>query len=119
MQPTLMSKPFHHEGWVYEREVRRLAHACLQVSRPGRDHTNRFPGLAATIRALPARTLVLDGEVCIFDQQLISRFEWLYRRPKGETATPGLFMVFDCFRRAPLWGGGALRADGPFINPLG
>jgi len=112
MQPTLMSKPFHHEGRVYEREVRRLAHACLQVSRPGRDHTNRF-------RALPARTLILDGEVCIFDQQLISRFEWLYRRPKGETATPALFMVFDCLRRAPLWGGGALRADRPLISPSG
>jgi len=27
-------------------------------------------------------TLILDGEVCIFDQELISRFEWLGERPK-------------------------------------
>jgi hypothetical protein len=28
-------------------------------------------------------------------------------------------MVFDCLRRAPLWGGGALRADRPLISLSG
>ena len=37
-----------------------------------------------------------DGEVCIFDQQLISRLEWLRERPKDQIATPPIFMVFDC-----------------------
>jgi bifunctional non-homologous end joining protein LigD len=33
------------------------------VSRNGRDHTRRFAGVAAAVAALPARSLVLDGEV--------------------------------------------------------
>jgi bifunctional non-homologous end joining protein LigD len=45
---------------------------------------------------LPARTLILDGEVAIFDAALISRFEWLRGRPKAETATPPMLMAFDC-----------------------
>jgi hypothetical protein len=32
----------------------------------------------------------------VFDQKLISRFEWLRRRPSTEIAAPPLFMVFDC-----------------------
>jgi ATP-dependent DNA ligase len=34
------------------------------VSRWGVDHTKRFADLAAAIVRLPARTLILDGEVC-------------------------------------------------------
>jgi len=47
------------------------------VRRNGHDHTRRFPGIAAAVVALPARSLVLDGEVAIFDEQLRSRFDWL------------------------------------------
>jgi ATP-dependent DNA ligase len=43
------------------------------VSRNGRDHTRRFADLAAAVVKLSARTLVLDGEVAIYDQQLRSR----------------------------------------------
>jgi bifunctional non-homologous end joining protein LigD len=39
---------------------------------------------------------VLDGEIAVFDQQLVSRFEWLRGRPKDDTATPPLLMAFDC-----------------------
>ena len=66
------------------------------MSRAGRDHTRRFPALAAAIAELAPDALALDGEVCIFDQQLISRFEWLRERPRDETATPPIFMAFDC-----------------------
>jgi ATP-dependent DNA ligase len=47
------------------------------VSRNGRDHTRRFADLAAAILKLSARTLVLDDEVAIYDQQLRSRFDRL------------------------------------------
>ena len=43
------------------------------VSRAGRDHTRRFRTLVSAIAALPSSTLILDGEVCIFDERLISR----------------------------------------------
>jgi bifunctional non-homologous end joining protein LigD len=36
-----------------------------------------------------------DGEIAIFDNQLISRFEWLRARPKNEVATLPMYMVFD------------------------
>ena len=66
------------------------------MSRAGRDHTRRFPALAAAIAELEPDALTLDGEVCIFDGQLVSRFEWLRERPKDETATPPIIMAFDC-----------------------
>jgi bifunctional non-homologous end joining protein LigD len=66
------------------------------VSRNGRDLTQRFPELAAAVGALPARTLILDGEIAVFDSALVSRFEWLRGRPKDETATPPMLMAFDC-----------------------
>jgi bifunctional non-homologous end joining protein LigD len=55
-------------------------------SRNGVDHSRRFPDLAAAVAALPGRTLVLDGEVAIFDRQLRSRFDWLREPGGGDTA---------------------------------
>jgi len=103
MQPALVSRPFRRPGWVYEEKYdgwRLLAYKrgqCVQlVSRAGRDHTRRFATVVAAIARLAPDTLILDGEVCIFDQELISRFEWLRERPKDDTATPPIFMAFDC-----------------------
>src|SRR5438309_9593547 len=83
MAPTL-TKPFHRPGWIYEEKVdgwRMVAYKDGQrvqlVSRNGVEHTKRFQDLAATILKLSERSLVLDGEVAIYDQQLRSRFEWL------------------------------------------
>jgi bifunctional non-homologous end joining protein LigD len=47
------------------------------------------------IAKLSARTLVLDGEVAIYDQQLRSRFDWLREPDPDAVATPALFMAFD------------------------
>jgi ATP-dependent DNA ligase len=41
------------------------------------DHARRFPELTTAIARLAPATLVLDGEVAVFDEQLRSRFEWL------------------------------------------
>jgi bifunctional non-homologous end joining protein LigD len=104
MQPTLVAQPFHRAGWVHEEKYdgwRVLAckdrRGTRLVSGTGRDLTRHFPELVAAVGALPARTLVLDGEVAVFDSALVSRLEWLLRRrPKDETATPALYMPFDC-----------------------
>ena len=103
MQPTLVSRPFHREGLVYEEKVdgyRMVVHkdgaAVKLVSRQGIDHTRRYPDIVAAIRALEVPTLILDGEIAIFDQKLISRFEWLRHRQPPDVATPPLFMAFDC-----------------------
>jgi ATP-dependent DNA ligase len=77
MAPTLIAQPFHREGWVYEEKYdgwRLLAYKDADrvrlMSRNGRDLTQRFPELVATVGALPARTLILDGEIAVFDTQL-------------------------------------------------
>jgi hypothetical protein len=39
-----------------------------------------------------------DGEVVVFDEQLVSRFEWLRHLNYGDLATPPVYMVFDLLR---------------------
>jgi ATP-dependent DNA ligase len=102
MAPTQVREPFHREGWVFEEKVdgwRILAYKdgarVRLVSRSGRDHTRRFAGIAGAIATLPARSLVLDGEVAIYDEKLRSRFDWL-RGPDAEAvATPPVLIAFD------------------------
>lgn len=117
MQPTLVAQPFHHKGWVYEEKVdgyRMVApkadSAVSITSRQGKDYTSRFPDLAKSLAALPARSFTLDGEVAVYDQAHISRFEWLRARPKDGRATLPVYMVFDVleldgkdWRPEPLW----------------
>ena len=43
--------------------------AVRLVSRAGKEHSRRFGELAAAVRALPPTTLILDGEVAIFDDR--------------------------------------------------
>jgi ATP-dependent DNA ligase len=100
--PLLIRERFHRDGWVYEEKVdgwRMLAYKARDrvrlVSRNGRDHTRRFADLAAAIAKLSPRTLVLDGEVAIYDQRLRSRFDWLREPEPDAVATPPLFMAFD------------------------
>jgi bifunctional non-homologous end joining protein LigD len=116
MHPTLVGRPFHHAGWIYEEKVdgwRMLAHKVAGtvrlVSRNGLDHTRRFHELVAALRALDG-SLILDGEVAVYDAQLVSRFEWLRHASPPELSTPALFMVFDCLqargkdlRKEPLY----------------
>jgi bifunctional non-homologous end joining protein LigD len=66
------------------------------ISRNGPDLTRRFPELAAAVAGLDPPTLLLDGEIAVFDRQLVSHFEWLRGRPTDAPATPPLLMAFDC-----------------------
>jgi ATP-dependent DNA ligase len=108
MHPTLVARPFHRQGWIYEEKYdewrlvgyKRDGQAWL-LNRTHRDHTRRFPALAAAIAALAPPTLILDGEVVIFDAQLISRVEWLRQRDPEAVATPPIYMVFDLLRTGP------------------
>jgi bifunctional non-homologous end joining protein LigD len=102
MQPTQISLPFHREGWVYEEKYDGWRILALKadgkvhlLSRNGRDHARRFGELTGVIAALPESTLMLDGEVAIFDEHLISRFEWLRHGTRESLSTPPIYMVFD------------------------
>ena len=68
MHPTLISRPIHHAGWVYEekvdgwRMVATKAESSVQlVSRNGLDHTKRFPEVVKALTALKPATFTLDG----------------------------------------------------------
>jgi bifunctional non-homologous end joining protein LigD len=98
MLATLVAEPFHRPGWVYEEKYdgyRILAYKegarVTLFSRNGKDRTATFPEIARSVGALRPRTLVLDGEVVAFDEDLVSRFQLIQQ---GEA--PRLFAVFDC-----------------------
>ena len=111
MLATLVAAPFNKPGWVYEEKYdgdRILAYKegdrVRLLSRNGKDRTDRFPGIAAAIRALKPTTLVLDGEVVIFDKKVVSRFQLLQ-----QVLGKAVYAVFDCLfhegkdlRRQPL-----------------
>ena len=78
MQPTLVARPFHHEGWVYEEKVdgyRMVAYkegrTVRLISRLGKEFTQRFPELAKAVAAIGAESVILDAELSVFDQQCV------------------------------------------------
>jgi bifunctional non-homologous end joining protein LigD len=95
MASTQVRKAFHRDGWVFEEKVdgwRILAYKdgarVRLVTRNGRDHTRRFAAIVAAIAKLSARSVVPDGEVAIYDEQVRSRFKWLREPDADSLATP-------------------------------
>ena len=111
MLATLVAKPFDEPGWVYEEKydgIRVVAYKeGEQVELLTRNEINRtgnFPEVVAAIRKLRATSLLLDGEVVVFDRKKVSRFQ-LLQQSKGHA----FYAVFDCLyddgkdlRREPL-----------------
>jgi bifunctional non-homologous end joining protein LigD len=102
MHRTLVREPFHRNGWVYEEKydgwriiASKEGKRVRLLSRTGREHTTRFPEIATAVARLPAPTIILDGEACAFDRNLISHIYLLDTRP-DEPATPPVLMAFDC-----------------------
>jgi bifunctional non-homologous end joining protein LigD len=112
MLATLVREPFHKPGWVYEEKYdgyRILAYKegsrVRLYSRNAIDRTDRFSDVAAAMSTLRSPTLLLDGEVSVFDREGVSRFQLLQNLGAGKS----VFAVFDCLykdgqdlRRRPL-----------------
>ena len=101
MAPTLSRPPFHRDGWVYDEKVdgwRMLAYKdgarVRLISRNAVDHTRRFRELADAIAKLRPSTLVIDGEVAVFDEELVSRFDLLSDPDAGVLCTSPMFIAF-------------------------
>ena len=101
MLATLVDAPFHRPGWIWEEKydgIRLIAvkdgRRVRLITRNDKDRTAGFPEVAAALAALPAPTLVLDGEVVVFDAAGVSRFQLLQRRAEG--ASPSIYVAFDC-----------------------
>jgi len=111
MLATLVRKPFHQPGWIYEEKYdgyRILAYKegarVTLLSRNGNDRTATYASVVRAVQKLAAPTLLLDGEVVAFDRKEISRFQ-LLQEGSANTA----YAVFDCLydsgrdlRREPL-----------------
>lgn len=65
------------------------------ISRNAVEHTGRFAELAAAIASIEVDTVVLDGEVAVFDAKLLSRFHLLGDDDNGIITTPPVFIAFD------------------------
>ena len=101
MLATLVDAPFQRPGWIWEEKydgVRLIAvkdgRRVHLLTRNDKERGADFPEIVAALAALPAPTLVLDGEVVVFDADGISRFQLLQRRATG--ASPPIYVVFDC-----------------------
>jgi bifunctional non-homologous end joining protein LigD len=101
MLATLVAEPFHLPGWVYEEKydgIRVLAYKegrrVTLLTRNMKDRTADFSRVAEVVAALPAPTLLLDGEVVVLDRAGVSRFQLLQRREAGASAP--ILVVFDC-----------------------
>ena len=100
MLATLVDAPSDRPGWVAEEKydgIRLIAckegRAVSLFTRNDIDRSADFPGGVSAIAKLPAPTLVLDGEVVIFDEAHVSRFTLLQRRDgSGEP----VYVAFDC-----------------------
>lgn len=98
MLATHVSEPFDKPGWIYEEKydgIRILAYKEEErvrlMSSNGKDRTGSFRRIAAAIHILKRVTLLLDGEVVVFDRKGVSRFQ-LLQQDKREP----VYAVFDC-----------------------
>jgi bifunctional non-homologous end joining protein LigD len=111
MLATLVDAPFTRPEWIFEEKydgVRMLTykegpHVSL-LSRNAIDRTQRYPQVAEAVCKMKADTLLLGGEIVIFDAKGVSRFQ-LLQRGDGDAE----YAVFDCLycngkdlRREPL-----------------
>src|SRR5215469_15705820 len=111
MLATLVEEPFDKRGWVYEEKydgIRLLAYKEGQrvqlISRNEIDRSASYPEVSEAIAKLQPASLLLDGELAVFDRKKISHFQ-LLQQGKGHR----VFATFDCLyvdgedlRRKPL-----------------
>ncbi len=105
MLATLVPRPFHRPGWIYEEKydgIRAIAHRhgsrTWLDSRNLNDITAQFPEIAGALRGLPGGDFTLDGEIVALDRRGVSRFQLLQRRARGAPVRTA-FAVFDCLER--------------------
>src|SRR5687767_1272302 len=101
-----IGSPLGQPGWIYELKhdgwrilagiMDRKAHLA---TRNGADYTQAFPEVAKSLAQLPGGPHILDGEVCVLDDQGYSDFMRLQERARRkrwyEGCDPVVYCVFD------------------------
>lgn len=99
-----LKRPFHRDGWVYEEKydgyratVYKEGARVQLVSRNLKDLTKKFGGVAEAVATLAAPTLVLDGEIAVFDEHLVSHLGYLRASARAaRLLTTPVLIAFDC-----------------------
>ncbi len=118
MLAQLRDEPFSREGWLFElkydgyrvlagtdKSRGTTASEVVQLRyRSGMDATAIYPDLARALAALPYRSLVLDGEVVVLDDEARPSFQRLQQRARltrwrdierAAVRLPAAYFVFD------------------------
>lgn len=99
-----VKQPFHKPGWVYEEKYdgyRALVFKDRErvriVSRNLKDLTRQFENVGQAVARLRAPTLILDGEIAVFDERLVSHLAYIRAsRNEERLLTPPVLVAFDC-----------------------
>lgn len=91
------------EKWIYELKFDGIRGLAIKrkgdvkiISRNVKDLTSKYPEVAAALRQLPAREVVLDGEVVALDAEGRSSFQILQAANLPDEARPPIFYyAFD------------------------
>jgi bifunctional non-homologous end joining protein LigD len=88
-QPSAAHKPPSGPGWIHEIKhdgyrimAWRAADRVRLLTRNRSDFGERFPLVTEAIGSLPARSIVIDGEITVCDAQGLSVFELLRHGPR-------------------------------------
>jgi bifunctional non-homologous end joining protein LigD len=89
-------------GWLYEVKLdgyRLQAHLvddrCRLLTKRGHDWTDRLPSLSRAVLALPARTLILDGEMVVANDDGVPEFGLLRTELAAQHSDRLRYVVFD------------------------
>ena len=100
---TEVKRPFHKPGWIYEEKYdgyRAVAYKhdgrVRLISRNLKDLTKQFEEVAEAVARLRAPSLVLDGEIAVFDEHLVSHLGYLRANREEKLLTPPILIAFDC-----------------------
>ncbi|MBC5798371.1 MAG: hypothetical protein GIX03_01735 [Candidatus Eremiobacteraeota bacterium] len=107
MLATAVDAPFDDPQWFFElkwdgyraiAQIERDGSVAI-VSRNGNDFTQKFPELAALAEAFEERPVIVDGEICVLDDEGRPSFaalqERLDRFGRSGPKTPVTYVVFD------------------------
>ena len=111
MLATLVDKPFDAQGWIWEpkldgiRTLSFIKDGKVELrSRRGVDVTKGYPDLVKALAQQPAASMLLDGEICVLDENGAPRFQLIQPRinltrpadiQQMEAEIPVVYFVFD------------------------
>jgi len=111
---TLVQTAPEGDAWLHEikldgyRVLARIERGRARLfTRSGQDWTARFPSVTAAVERLPAKSVLLDGEVVVLDAGGVSHFQSLQEALSQGRTQDLVYFVFDL-----------LFLDGPDLRSL-